>query len=148
MAMSNLLQGISYIITVTVKLLFAVIWFPNHELHLAIVIDLIIQNVGLTVGSILPPIIINHCPTNHYYSIRNHTEQETWKGKTHNTLLLLYITCAVVVFVLLLVFVAFMVDQPLKPPIRGLVKRTASDTFQSNNFAQFLELLSHFLKIY
>jgi len=141
MIFSNLLQGISYMVSVTVGPSFAVIWFPNEEVALAIAIDLLSHNVGLIMGSILPPTLLNTYSITNAANITIH-QQETWKSNTHKMLLLLYIACIITLFILLLLFIAFMVDQPLKPPTKALwVKGKTTTTEQPKSTGSLLQFI-------
>jgi len=77
-------------VTVTVGPSFAVVWFPNDEVGLAIAIDLLSHNVGLILGSILPPAFLKNPPVS-YNSTSTASEatlecQETWKTNAAFTL--------------------------------------------------------------
>jgi len=143
MIVSNLLQGVAYIVSVTVGPSFAVVWFPNHQVGLVIAIDLLCHNVGVIFGSILPPVFLKHPPAyfgNNSISEITSPQQDSWRNEIRITSLYFYIPCAVVLFALILFFIAFMKDQPLKPPTHAmLVKRiTSQSTKPSTDFSQFL----------
>ena len=143
MIASNMLQGVAYTVAVTVGPSFAVVWFPNHEVGLAIACDLFCNNFGILLSSLLPPLFLHQSPS---ASAHNSTyidtvkHQEEWKTKTHNTLLIFYTPCVIGLLVLLLLFIAFMSDQPLKPPTHAmLAKRNVQRAAKPDStFYQFL----------
>ena len=144
MVVVNTLQGVAYLIHSTVGPSFAVVWFPNNEVSLAIAIDLFSHNVGIVLGSILPPVFLKNPPTNLVTNITADNFdalQEKWKTETHKTLLFFYIPCAVVLLILILVFIAIGTDQPLKPPTHAmLAKRKMTDkTPTTNSLSQFFD---------
>ena len=143
MVVVNTLQGVAYLIHSTVGPSFAVVWFPNNEVSLAIAIDLFSHNAGLVLGSILPPVFLKNPPTNLVTNITADdfdALQEKWKTETHKTLLFFYIPCAVVLFILILIFIAIGTDQPLKPPTHAmLAKRKTTDKTPTNSLSQFFD---------
>ena len=145
MFLSNLLQGVALAVGITVSPSFAVVWFPDNQVGLAIASDLLCQNLGIIMGTILPPVFLNQPDAVDCFINTTCTElfgqNNTLHQKTRDTMLLFYTPCIAVLLILLIIFIALITDQPLKPPTYAmLVKRNQNHTSSSTgNFSQFLE---------
>jgi len=143
MVLSNLLQGIAYIVGYTVGPSFAVLWFPDHQVGIAIASDLLSQNLGTALGAIVTSLVLRYpqeLPTNYNPENINQTNA-TWFTETHNTLLKLYVPCACILLILIVFFLLFVTDLPPKPPTYALwlkQVRNNSTTAIDTSFSQFL----------
>ena len=123
MVLSSLLQGVSYTVGYTIGPSFAVLWFPDHQVGIAIASDLLSRNLGMLMGAILSPVVLKDYPKFGTNSTSENTHQikETWMNNTHSTLLFLYIPCACILLILIVFFSVFMTDLPPKPPTYALL---------------------------
>ena len=143
MVLSSLLQGVSYIAGYSIGPSFAVLWFPDHQVGIAIASDLLSKNLGLILGAIVTSVVLKNYPKFGTNSTLENTHQikETWMKDTHNTLLLLYIPCACILLILIVFFIVFMTDLPPKPPTHALLlKRIMNKNLKTDD-----KSFSHYL---
>ena len=142
---SNFLQGVAYTVGYTVGPSFAVLWFPDDQVGIAIASDLLSQNLGVGLGAIIPTLVLDNVPSQNssFLTLENTIIQnEMWKSATHNKLLFLYSPCICILLVLLIFFVLFVTDLPAKPPTHALwVKRVMDLKTTDRNFSDYLAAL-------
>ena len=134
---ANLFSGLSYGAVLTLPPLFSTLWFPNHEVGLAIAVSIIFQCLGVYTGSILPSWLFqSEAP------ITNTTIGEgfsDWKLKIRIRSTWVYAAIAVVLVILLLFFVIFVTDEPPKPPTHALWLKKNEYSEVENHPFEFLE---------
>ena len=62
MIVANLLQGVTYSVCFSVGLFFAVLWFPDHQVGLAIAFNFAVFPVGVILSSSVPPALLKSPP--------------------------------------------------------------------------------------
>ena len=144
--MTNLLQGVTLTVSVTAGPAFAVVWFPDHQVGLAIAIDLFGFQLGSILGALLPPVFLSYPPS---MPESNSTSINTfqnvcscWVNETHKTMLLFYIPCLIGLLALVTFFISFMTDQPLKAPTYAMGLKRISDNSSQATTKTFEEFIT------
>ena len=143
LVVSNLLQGMANCVSLTVGPFFAVMWFPNNQVGLAIAFNVASRSLGSLFGAILPSITLLDYPF--FNNSANHTMQqnfvEAWKNNTYYSLLYIYTPWVLTLAVLLVVFILFVKNLPPKPPSFGLLLKQNEDSslYYALSFRNFIE---------
>ena len=163
----QLIHGVTNAIQWSIPPLFAVLWFPNDEVGIAIAANFIGAALGAGIGFLVPPLILIEPPSvlpkksahfnqtiDIYSNVtdlqvlgRNDTAlNSTWKEEDRTSLLKLFITMLVVTAMLLLFFFIFLTDLPPKPPtIAQALKRTSQSeevkSLNKTNLKEYFHLL-------
>ena len=139
MVAATLLQGVSFCVSFSVGSFFAVLWFPDREVGLAIACNAAAMAAGGVLGSILPPALLTPSPLtriqeNATASFINHSNQfEKWEESTYISLMWIYSTVAIVLILLLLFLFVCAQDSPPKAPTFALaLKRNVGKTMLRN----------------
>lgn len=146
MTVSNFLQGVSYTICFTVGTSFAVMWFPDNQVGIAIASNSVSFSLGTLAGAMIPPAMFVDVD-----SISNMTNFSTGeilelKHAAREDLLLMYAPVLGVLVLLLLYFVGFVTDFPPKPPtyallMKQLMEQNSSQKRSLSDFKKALKVL-------
>ena len=152
----QLIHGVTNAIQWSIPPLFAVLWFPNHEVGIAIAANFIGAALGAGIGFILPPRILAEPLARHYVVALNSTNENFgihngtttnnyWKNENRLPLLVLFNTMLALSMVLLLFFFIFLTDLPPKPPTiaQALKRKSKSEetkTFNKANIRDYYAL--------
>ena len=128
----NLLQGVAYCVSFSAGAFFAVLWFPDNQVSLAIAFNSAAAVSGGILGSIIPPALLKNPKLetmleNTSTFLHNNTEFMEWNKATNKTLTYIYLTVEVILFFLLLFFCMFAKDLPPKPPTLAQAKKRIID---------------------
>ena len=150
----QLVHGITNAIQWSIPPLFAVLWFPNNEVGIAIAANFIGAALGAGIGFGIPSRFL-HEPsaalskaalnvTNEPIQQQNTTQ--IWKEEDRVILLEVFISILVITVILLVFFFIFLTDLPPKPPtIAQALRRNSSNNFakdfNNENVKSFLKLL-------
>ena len=102
MIVANLLQGVSYSACFSVGSFFAVLWFPDHQVGLAIAFNSAAMVAGVILSSIVPPALLTYpsFPTiseNASMSRQNTSATNTkWNSATYEILMYIYLTVGII----------------------------------------------------
>ena len=146
MIVANLLQGVTYSVCLSVGLFFAVLWFPDHQVGLAIAFNFAAFPVGVILSSIVPPALLTNPPFPTRSENASMFQQNTtaindeWNRATYETLMCIYLTAGIILLLLLMFFYFFASDLPPKAPTLALaLKRFSGTKTQSiKTFPNFL----------
>ena len=137
----TLLQGVANCVSISTSSFFAVLWFPDHQIGLAIACNTASSFAGFAIGASVPPFILLSPPLlNPNSMINSATEFRKWKKRTYCTLMEIYATLAVVFCLLLIYFWIHAEDLPPKPPTRAmLLQRTSHNERDGKSFQSFIK---------
>ena len=141
MTVSNFLQGVTYTIAFTVGTSFAVMWFPDHQVSLAIASNAVSFSLGTLSGAIVPPALL--VDVNNLTTTTNFTSQEiiTLQHAAREDLLLMYAPILGTLVFILLFFVFFVTDLPPTPPTLALLKKIMDESSSHKSLSKFLKAL-------
>ena len=131
----NFLHGVAYCVSVCVMPFFPVVWFPDNEVSIAIAFVSSSLTLGVLLGSLIPPVIIKSISHEIQFnkSIAAVDELNNWRVSTHDALLWMFSSLAVILFLLLIYIAVFAQDLPPKPPTYAmLLKRSDFKTTKSS----------------
>ena len=152
----QLIHGVTNAIQWSIPPLFAVLWFPNHEVAIAIAANFIGAAFGAAIGFAVPPLVLTEPPGILYPEIYfNLTEDQMqipilalkyWKTEDRFLLLTLFGGLLGLTALLLLFFCKFLTDLPAKPPTLAQTLRRQSTpedfkTFNKENLQEYFALL-------
>ena len=146
MIVANLLQGVSYSVCFSVGSFFSVLWFPDHQIGLAIAFNAAAMAAGVILSSIVPPALLTNPPFPTKSENASTFQQSTtaisdeWNTATYETLMHIYLTVGITLLLLLMFFYFFASDLPPKAPTLALaLKRFSGTKTQSTKtFRNFL----------
>ena len=140
MVISDFLQGVAYTVGFTIGPSFAVLWFPDDQVGLAIAVDLLSQNIGVILGVILPPLTLKRLNFVNTSDNELQSFDETmWKNDTRKSLLIMYSSAIGVLMLLLVLFIIFVKDLPANPPTLALWVKRNTESLTEKSFARFIE---------
>ena len=145
---STFLQGVSYLICLSIGTFFAVLWFPEEQVHLAVACNINSIMIGVLFGSLLPTALLRQPPRNGTNLSLEHTN---WSQGVYHALLPMYLVVTFILCFLLLFFVIYADDEPPQPPtVAMLLKRNrdvgAGETAQNKSFREYVILCKLLLK--
>jgi len=133
MVAATLLQGVAYCAAFSVGTVFAVLWFPDHQVGLAIACNSASMMAGFILSSTLPPSLLQNPPFDKEgttsMTLQNNLSNiiyDEWKSVTYKNLMFMYSTTAVIFFLILLIFCLFASDLPPKAPTLALALKRIS----------------------
>ena len=140
MVVSNFLQGVAYTICFTVGTSFAVLWFPDHQVGLAVACNAISFSIGTLAGAIVPPEFFENLEVLSNFTNWTAHELREWKEDARLDLLRMYAPVMGLLLFLLLFFVIYVTDLPPKPPTFALLlKRNLNrNDFEPKFFADYI----------
>ena len=155
----QLVHGITNAIQWSIPPLFAVLWFPNNEVGIAIAANFIGAALGAGIGFGVPPLVLIEPPSvlpKKDYNVTStgvqwHNATRTWKEEDRITLLEIFVSMLVITLIIFTLFFLFLTDLPPKPPtIAQALQRTRFSIQNSvkelnkKNLKNYLKLM-HFL---
>ena len=128
----SLLQGVAYCVSFSSGAFFAVLWFPDHQVSLAIAFNSAATASGVILGTIVPPALLKNLKLqmlqeNSSSFLQNDTEFMEWNKATYKTLTYIYSAVEVILVLLFSFFCLFAKDLPPKPPTLALAKKRIID---------------------
>ena len=154
----QLVHGITNAIQWSIPPLFAVLWFANNEVGIAIAVNFVGAALGAGIGFIAPSHALTEPPSElrTYLKDLNLTTKppelynstlENWKYEDRATLLYIFITMLAVTALLSIFFYIFLTDLPPKPPtIAQAIKRSqpiVAKKLNKENLKAFFRLLKN-----
>ena len=127
---ASLLQGVAYCASFSLGTFFAVLWFPDNQVGLAIAFNSAAMVGANILGAVIPPALLKIplMPMTQQTFQRNSSSNLTkWKIQTFKDLICLYSTVAIILILLLLFFLIFAKDLPPKPPTLALAQKQLTD---------------------
>ena len=152
----QLLHGITNAIQWSIPPLFAVLWFPNNEVGIAIAANFIGAALGAGIGFGVPPRVLREPPSvipkvdgenmTIVEGAQIHNASRSWKEEDRQTLLEIFLTMFVITIFLLVFFFIYLTDLPPKPPtIAQALKRSSQNDkvkkLNKENLKEYFELL-------
>ena len=146
MIVANLLQGVTYSVCFSVGSFFAVLWFPDHQVGLAIAFNTAAMAAGVILSSLLPPALLTNPPFPTRSENASMFQQNTtvlndeWNTATYETLMWIYLTAGIILLLLLMFFYFFASDLPPKAPtlVLALKRFSGTKTQSIKTFRSFL----------
>ena len=125
----SLLQGVAYCVSFSSAAFFAVLWFPDNQVSLAIAFNSASVVSGGVLGSnIIPALLKTPNLQNTSSVVQNNTDLIEWNKATYKTLTYIYSAVGVILVLLLLFFFTFAKDLPIKAPTLALAQKRIIDT--------------------
>ena len=152
----QLIHRVTNAIQWSIPPLFAVLWFPNHEIAIAVAANFTGAAFGAAIGFAVPPLVLTEPPGILYPEIYfNLTEDQMqipilalkyWKTEDRFLLLTLFGGLLGLTALLSLFFCKFLTDLPAKPPTIAQTLRRQSTpkdfkTFNEENLQEYFALL-------
>ena len=136
MVVANFLQGVAYTICFTVGTSFAVMWFPDSQVGIAIACNAISFSAGTLAGAIVPPAIFENVDELNYSANSTQHQVHLWEHKTRNDLFIMYTPVVGLLLGVLIYFGLFVTDLPPKPPSFALLLKRYCQ--EEKTFSRFL----------
>jgi len=132
MVVATLLQGIAYCVTFSVGSFFAVLWFPDDQVGIAIAVNAVAMLTGTITSSTVPAALLKDPPLvlmrqNSSIFQRNGSIVNEWNTATYKSLMCLYSAVAVILVLLLLFFCCVAEDLLPKAPTFALAQKRITE---------------------
>ena len=141
MLVSTVLQGVAYAISRSASGFFAVLWFPEEQVDVAVALVIASVSIGVLSGSTLPVIFLKQPPQINETTMLVNASAH-WNASTYRTLLCMYSVVIVILVCLLIFFIVYASDLPPKPPTYVMLLKRQTDQLQRDEktFFDFLTL--------
>jgi len=129
MVVASLLLGITFCASYSSGTFFAVLWFPDNEVAIAIAFNSAAMIAGAIFGGIVPSAVLQNPPNKQNFStfLENNSNLTQWNVETYKNLMYIYSTVAVILVLLLLLFYLFAKDLPPKAPTLALAQKRINE---------------------
>ena len=146
MVVSNFLQGVAYTVCFTVGTSFAVLWFPDCQVGIAIACNAISFSVGTLIGAILPPAIFENLEV--FKNLSDQQQFLKWKEAAKTDLFWMYTPVLGLLILVLTFFVSYVTDLPPKPPTFALLlkRNLAKNDYGNKSFVDYIAAISKLFK--
>ena len=140
---TNLLHGIAYSVSCCINTYFPVLWFPDHQVKIAVALLYASLTLGGLLSSVIPPGIIKPIPYDilHNSNKNNTNNLDDWKEATHNTLLWMFSALAISLCLILIYIAIYAADLPPKPPTYAMLKNRSVSTERPSAYESFKDFL-------
>ena len=141
MLVSTVLQGVAYAVSRSASGFFAVLWFPEEQVDVAVALITASVAIGVLSGSTLPVIFLKQPPQINETTMSVNASAH-WNASTYGTLLCMYSIVIVILVCLLVFFIVYASDLPPKPPTYVMLLKRQTDQVQREQEKTFFDFLT------